>query len=194
MSRIVNQPKILVFGKWSTDNIVINDPALRRYICLKPMHAPHLAGRYANKRFGKSEVPIYERLANHLMKKGRNQGKKLKALNIVRKAFTIIESRTKENPIQILVRAIENASPREETTRILLGGIVYHVAVDSAPQRRVDLALRWICEGARLSSFNNPKPIEESLADELILAANNDSRSYAIRKKEEVERIALASR
>ncbi|SRR5579875_2356606 len=193
MSQTIS-PNILVFGKWSTDGITVNDPSLQRYIALKPIHAPHMGGRYAKKRFAKSEVPIYERLANHLMKKGRNQGKKLKALNIVRKAFVIVESRTKQNPIQILVRAIENASPREETTRILLGGIVYHVAVDSAPQRRVDLALRWICEGARMASFNNPKPIEESLAEELILAASNDSKSYAIRKKEEVERVALASR
>ncbi len=193
MSQII-KPNILVFGKWNTEGLVVHDIALARYINLKALHAPHLSGRYAKKRFGKSQVPIYERLANHLMKKGRNQGKKLKALNIVKKAFTIVELRTKQNPLQILINAIENASPREETTRILLGGIVYHVAVDSAPQRRVDLALRWIAEGARLSSFNNPKPIEESLADELISAANNDPRSYAIKKKEEVERIALASR
>jgi Ribosomal protein S7 len=94
----------------------------------------------------------------------------------------------------VLVNAIENSAPREETTRILLGGIVYHVAVDVAPQRRVDLAIRWICEGARESSFNNPKPIEESLADEIILASRADPKSYAVRKKEEVERIALSSR
>lgn len=194
MSKAIIQPKILVFGKWDTEGVVIHDPALARYIYLKAYHSPNLSGKHAKRRFGKSQVPIYERLANHLMKKGRNQGKKLKTLNIVKKAFVIIEQRTKQNPIQILVNAIENSSPREETTRILLGGIVYHVAVDSAPQRRVDLALRWICEGARLSSFNNPKPIEESLAEEIILAANNDSKSYAIRKKEEVERIALASR
>ncbi len=187
-------PNILVFGKWSTDGLVVHDLALVKYINLKALHAPHLGGRYAKKRFGKSHIPVYERLANHLMKKGRNQGKKLKALNIVKKALTIVELRTKQNPLQVLINAIENASPREETTRILLGGIAYHVAVDCAPQRRVDLALRWIAEGARLSSFNNPKPIEEALAEELIFASNNDPKSYAIKKKEEVERIALASR
>ncbi|MEB3825825.1 MAG: 30S ribosomal protein S7, partial [Desulfurococcales archaeon] len=99
-----------------------------------------------------------------------------------------------ENPIQILVRAIENSAPREETTRITYGGITYRVSVDVSPQRRVDLALRFITEGARNCAFNNPKPIEECLADELILAANGDMNSYAVRQKEEIERIALSSR
>jgi small subunit ribosomal protein S7 len=191
---VLAQKEILVFNKWSTKDVKVNDISLVKYINLSALHAPTTSGIYANKRFGKSNMPIYERLANHLMKKGRNQGKKIKALNIVRKAFTIIELKTKMNPIQVLVNAIENAAAREATTRILLGGIVYHVAVDVAPQRRVDLALRWICEGARLSSFNKPKPIEESLADEIILASENSPESYAIKKKEEVERIALSSR
>ncbi|MFP3190433.1 MAG: 30S ribosomal protein S7 [Thermoproteota archaeon] len=188
------KPKILAFGKWNSEEVQIHDVSLAKYINLKNMLAPNTSGRLVKKRFGKANVPIYERLANQLMKPGENQGKKLKALNIVAKAFTIIELRTGMNPIQVLVNAIENVAPREETTRILLGGIVYHVAVDVAPQRRVDLALRWICEGAREVSFNNPKPIEESLAEEIILASKGDSRSYAVRKKEEVERIALSSR
>lgn len=194
MSSIVNFPKKLIFSRWDISNITVKDPSLIKYINLKFLHAPTTCGKYANKRFGKINMPIYERLANHLMKKGINQGKKLKALNIIKKVFTIIELKTNQNPIQVLVNAIENAAPREETTRIVLGGIVYHVAVDVAPQRRVDLALRWLCEGAKLSSFNNPKPLEESLADEIIFAAKNDMRSYAIKKKEEVERIALSSR
>jgi small subunit ribosomal protein S7 len=172
MSIVLN--KILTFGRWNAEEVKVNDISLAKYINLKNLLAPHTSGQ--------------------LMKPGENQGKKLKALNIVYKAFTIIELRTGQNPIQVLVNAIENSAPREETTRILLGGIVYHVAVDVAPQRRVDLAIRWICEGARESSFNNPKPIEESLADEIILASRADPKSYAVRKKEEVERIALSSR
>jgi len=88
----------------------------------------------------------------------------------------------------------KNASPREETTRIAFGGILYHVSVDVAPQRRVDLALRFISEGARNCSFNNPKTIEECLADEIIAAAYGEPTSYAIRRKEEIERIAYAAR
>lgn len=186
--------EIKLFGKWSFKGIVVRDPGLKRYICLKPVFIPHSEGRHEHRRFAKSRVSIVERLVNQLMRPGRNAGKKHMAVNIVRRAFEIIYLKTGENPIQVLVRAIENAAPREETTRVAYGGILYHVSVDIAPQRRVDLALRHLVEGARSAAFNNPKPIEECLADELIAAANNDPSSYAIRKKDEIERIALAAR
>ncbi|MEM0344497.1 MAG: 30S ribosomal protein S7, partial [Thermofilaceae archaeon] len=137
---------------------------------------------------------IVERLINMVMRPGRNAGKKFLATNIVKKALEIVEVKTGQNPIQVLVWAIENAAPREETTRVVYGGILYHVSVDVSPQRRVDLALRHICEGARLAAFNNPKPIEECLADEIIAAAYGEAGSYALRRKEEIERIALAAR
>ncbi len=186
--------EIKLFNKWSFENVQIRDPSLKKYICLRPVFVPHTGGRHEHTRFGKSHIPIVERLINNLMKHGRNMGKKHLAYNIVRKAFDIIYLRTKENPLQILVRAIENAAPREETTRIMYGGIIYHVAVDVAPQRRVDLALRHITDGARNCAFNNPRPIEECLAEEIIAVANYDTKSYAISKKEEIERIALSSR
>ncbi len=192
--RTLDGKEIKVFGKWSIEDVVVRDPGLARYINLKPMLVPYTEGRYQKRPFGKAKIPIVERLMNQLMRPGRNSGKKHLAYNIVKKAFEIIHLKTGENPIQVLVRAIENAAPREETTRIAYGGIVYHVAVDCAPQRRVDLAIRWIVEGARLAAFNNPKPIEEALADEIIAAASNDPKSYAIRKKDEVERIAASSR
>jgi len=191
---IPNIEEIKLFGKWSYNNIIVRDPSLKRYICLKPVFLPHTGGRHEHRRFGKAEVPIVERLINKLMRPGRNTGKKHLAYNIVKKAFELIYLKTGENPIQVLVRAIENSAPREETTRIMYGGIVYHVAVDVSPQRRVDLALRHLTEGAKLKAFNNPMPIEEALAEEIIQAANNDPKSYAIQKKEEIERIALSSR
>jgi small subunit ribosomal protein S7 len=188
----ISEPKL--FGKWSYDFIEVRDPSLKRYICLKPVRLPHTGGRHEHRKFGKSKVPIVERLINKLMYPGRNTGKKHLAYNIVKKAFDIIYLKTGENPIQVLIRAIENAAPREDTTRIMYGGITYHVSVDVSPQRRVDTALKHIAEGARLKAFNNPLPIEEALADEIILAASNDPKSYAIQKKEEIERIALSSR
>ncbi len=191
---IVKVQEIKLFGKWSYDNIIVRDPGLKRYICLRPVFLPHTGGRHEHRRFGKAEVPIVERLINKVMRPGRNMGKKHLAYNIVKKAFDLIYLKTGENPIQVLVRAIENTAPREETTRIMYGGIVYHVAVDVSPQRRVDLALKHITEGARTKAFNNPTPIEEALAEEIILAANNDPKSYAIQRKEEIERIALSSR
>jgi len=184
---------IKVFGKWVT-NVEIRDPSLKKYISLMPVYLPHTGGRHEHRRFGKAKVPIVERLINNIMRPGRNKGKKMLAYNIVKTAFDIVALKTGQNPIQVLVRAIENAAPREEVTRIMYGGIVYYVAVDVSPQRRVDLALRHIVLGAKDSSFNNPKPIEEALAEEIIAAANNDPKSFAIRKKEEIERIALSSR
>jgi small subunit ribosomal protein S7 len=199
-SSLGSDQKILLFGKWSFSDVRVEDPGLARYICLKPVFIPHSGGRHAKERFKKSTISIVERLVNNLMHKpgtknpGKNSGKKILAINIVKHAFDIIYLKTGRNPIQILVKAIENAGPREETTRIAYGGVVYHVSVDVAPQRRLDLALRHIAQGARAMAFRNPKPIEECLADELILAATNDPKSYAIQKKDEIERIAFASR
>ena len=189
----VSSIDIKVFGKWDT-NVEVRDPSLKKYIGLMPVYLPHTGGRHEHRRFGKARIPIVERLINNVMRPGRNKGKKMLAYNIVKTAFDIIALKTGQNPIQVLVKAIENSAPREEVTRIMYGGIVYYVAVDVAPQRRVDLALRHIVMGARESSFNNPKPIEESLAEEIMAAASNDPKSFAIRKKEEIERIALSSR
>ncbi len=185
---------IKLFGKWDYVGVVVRDPGLKKYISLKPVYLPHTGGRHEHRRFGKAEVPIVERLMNKLMRPGRNTGKKHLAYNIVKRAFELIHLKTGENPLQVLVRAIENAAPREETTRIMYGGIIYHVAVDVSPLRRVDLALRHITEGARTAAFRSAKPIDECLADEIIMAANNDPKSYAIARKEEIERIALSSR
>ena len=186
--------EIKLFGKWDFKDIEVRDPGLKRYICLRPVYVPHSMGGHEHKRFGKAEVNIVERLVNNLMRPGKNAGKKIRAINVVKNAFEIIHLRTGENPIQVLIRAVENSAPCEDITRISYGGIVYHLAVDISPQRRLDLALRFICEGARQASFGNPKPLEECLADEIILAANNDMKSYAVSKRHEMERIALASR
>jgi len=186
--------KVLLFGKWDLSEVEVRDESLRPYICLKPVLVPHTEGRHEKRRFLKARVPIVERLINQMMRPGRNAGKKFLATSIVKRALELIELRTGQNPVQVLVWAIENASPREETTRVVYGGILYHISVDVSPQRRVDLALRLIAEGARMAAFNNPKPIEECLADEIIAAAYGDPSSYALRRKEEIERIAYAAR
>jgi len=185
---------IKLFGKWDFSGIEVLDPGLKDYICLRPVLTPLSFGRHEKRRFAKSKVNIVERLVNQLMRPGKNGGKKAKAINIVKQAFEIIHLRTGENPIQVLVRAIENSAPCEDLTRIAYGGIVYRVAVDVSPQRRVDLALRYLTEGARLRAFRSPKSISEALAEELILAAQDSNESYAIRKRAELERIALSCR
>ena len=186
--------ELKVFGKWDVEEVVVNDPALKNYICLEPRFVPHTHGRHANTPFAKQNVFIVERLINKVMGKGRNTGKKMLAYDIVRKAFDIIYQRTKKNPIQALVDAIINAGPREEVVRLKYGGIAVPKSVDTSSLRRVDVALRNICEGARQRAFKNPKSIAECLAEELILASKNDPKSYAVAKKEEVERIAKSAR
>ncbi|MGA7899902.1 MAG: 30S ribosomal protein S7, partial [Nitrososphaeraceae archaeon] len=125
---------------------------------------------------------------------GRMGVKKEKSLNVVKTALDIIHLETGKNPVDILVKAVENSSPNEDTTRIVYGGVVYHVSVDVAPLRRVDLALRFIAEGVKESTYTNPQTIEEALSKELVMASNNDMSSHAIKKKNEQERIAMSSR
>jgi small subunit ribosomal protein S7 len=186
--------EVKLFGKWSFKDIKVQDLGLGRYVSLKPVVVPHSMGRHEHKRFRKANVSIVERLANNLMRPGKNAGKKARATNIVKQAFEIVNLRTGKNPVEVLVKAIENCAPCEDTTRISYGGIVYHLSVDVAPQRRIDLALRHISEGARASAVNNPRSIEECLADELVLAGNHDMKSYAVAKRHEIERVAQASR
>jgi small subunit ribosomal protein S7 len=194
MTTAPQQPEIKLFQKWSFKDTQVKDIGLKRYLNLTPMTAPHSMGRHEHQRFKKANLNIVERLINGLMRPGKNSGKKAKATNIVKEAFEIIYLRTGKNPIEILVKAVENSSPAEDTTRVSYGGVVYHLSVDVAPQRRIDLAVRHITEGARAASANNPKSIQETLADELVLAANHDIKSAGIAKRHEIERVAQSSR
>ena len=186
--------ELLVFGKWDPEEVEVKDPALKNYICLEPRYVIHTHGRHANIPFAKQNVFIVERLINKVMRKGKNTGKKMLAYDIVRQAFEIIHRKTKKNPLQVLVDAIINAGPREEVVRLKYGGIAVPKSVDTSSLRRIDVALRNIAEGARLAAFKSKKSIAECLADELIAAANNDPKSYAVAKKEEVERVAKSAR
>ncbi|MEX0764075.1 MAG: 30S ribosomal protein S7 [Nitrosopumilaceae archaeon] len=193
---------LLLFRKWDLSNIEIKDPGLKNAISVKKTIMPLTFGRSALKRFNKAEVNIVERLANKLLhfgkryakNTGRMGGKKTRSIKTVQAALEIMHLKTGKNPVEILVRAIEHSAPNEDTTRIVYGGTVYHVSVDVAPLRRVDLALRFIAEGVRDASFSNPKAIEENLAEHLILAAQNDMNAPSVKKKNELERIAMASR
>ncbi len=193
---------LLLFRKWDLSDIEIKDPGLKTAISLRKQILPYTFGRSALKRFNKADVNIVERLMNktmHFGKKyakntGRMAGKKIRVINTVKAAFEIIHLKTGKNPVEILVRAVDNSAPNEDTTRIVYGGTVYHVSVDVSPLRRVDLALRFIADGVKEATFSNPKPIESYLAEHLISAASNDQSSPSVKRKHELERIAQASR
>merc|ERR1739845_131770 len=190
-------PEIKLFGKWSCDEVQVSDISLTDYIAVKEKNAvylPHTAARYAVKRFRKAQCPIVERLVNALMMHGRNNGKKMMAVRIVRHSFEIIHLLTGENPLQVLCDAIINSAPREDSTRIGRAGTVRRQAVDVAPLRRVNQAIWLICTGTREASFRSIKTIAECLADELINASKGSSNSFAIKKKDELERVAKSNR
>ncbi|MCD6547017.1 MAG: 30S ribosomal protein S7 [Nanoarchaeota archaeon] len=197
--------EIKLFEKYSFEGVVVNDPGLKNVISLKPIYVPQNFGRHASQRFAKAKVNIVERLTKKLMTPGHKgkkhwrtseycTGKSQTVVNIVKKAFEIIEKQTKKNPIEILVRAIENAAPREEVTVIEIGGIRVPKQVDTAPLRRVDLALRWLTQGAFQAVADKKISIEKGLANEIIAASNDDPKSFAVSKRIEVERQAEASK
>jgi small subunit ribosomal protein S5e len=128
------------------------------------------------------------------MRHGRNSGKKLQACRIVRHTLELIHLLTDQNPVQVLVDAVINSGPREDSTRVGSAGVVRRQAVDVSPFRRVNQALYLMAMGSRESSFRNIKTIAECLADEIINAARASSNSYAIKKKDEIERVAKANR
>ena len=181
-----------LFSEWNVTDIEFSDPSTERYITVTPI--AHTMGRHAAKQFQKSEISIVERLINRLMQTDENTGDKQKTMRITREAFEIIHARTDENPVQILVEAVENAAPREETVRLKYGGISVPKAVDVSPQRRVDQALMFIAQGVYNDSFKTTTDAEEALANQLVSAANNDVSAYAVNQKEEKERVAAAAR
>jgi len=197
--------ELKAFNRWSTEGIKVDDLGLRDYITLEPRIVPKTGARYIGNRFHKSKTFIVERLINKIMIPGHRGKKHFKtsytmtgkahtAYNIAEKAFTIIEQRTKENPIKIFVKALENAAQREEIVSIEYGGARYPKAVECSPQRRIDLALRYMTQGAYWKSFSSKKKIQNCLADEIVAAYNLSSESTAISKKHEIERQADAAR
>ena len=205
MSKTKNEIKL--FNKFSYENIEIRDPTLTNYINLKPVIIPHSAGRHEHKRFWKSsKVSIFERFINRLLSPGfigsrikghkssYHSGKKGKLLTSMKNAFILIELKSGENPVQIMVDAIVNTAPREETTKIAMGGISYASAVDIAPQRRVDLSLKYLVQAIGARTHLSENIFEENLAQELMLAAKNSQESRAVKRKDEIERIAVSAR
>ena len=183
-----------LFGKYPYEGLEVHDPGLLPYLYLHPVYAPHSEGRLTGRPFLKTRMHLVERLANHLMKGGKFTGKKSKALATVRHAFEEIAQKEGKNPLQFMVDAVENAAPREEVTRLQFGGISVPRAVDASPARRLNVAIRNLALGAIQASHKSTKPVHSCLADEIRLAAKGDLTSFAVGRKEEVERVAQSAR
>ena len=201
----VQTSEILAFNRWSTKDIVVEDPGLQRYITTHPRIVPKTGARYAGRRFHKSKIFIVERLINKIMIPGHRggkhkltskstTGKAITAMKIVENALIKVEQFTKENPIKVFVKAIENAAPREEIITVEYAGARYPKAVEMASQRRVDYSLKLFVQGSYQKSFKKKKSMSQALAEELIAAFEGNTQSAALGKKLELERQADASR
>lgn len=196
---------IKIFNRWSVEGIKVDDQGLQYYVTLQPRIVPKTGARYAGNKFYKSKINVVERLINKLMIPGHKGKKHFKtsyhmtgkantAYGIVEGAFRLIEKQTKENPIKVFVKALENAAQREEIITIEYGGARYPKAVECSPQRRVDLVLRHMTEGAYHRTFNTKKSIMNTLAEEVLSAYRLSPASNAIAKKLEIERQSDSSR
>ncbi|MEM4598847.1 MAG: 30S ribosomal protein S7 [Candidatus Diapherotrites archaeon] len=197
-----------VFDRWESDNIVIKDIGLADYITKEAKIIPHSFGLGSRKKFGKAKIFIVERLIDKIMRSGQGKrklsgkfirgrgatGKKLKAMKIVEEALEIVEKKTSSNPVEVLIRAVENSAPREDVTRFRKGGLIYSQSVDVAPMRRLDEALKNIAIAGFANSYRSKKSAAEALAEEIVLAGQGDVKSYAIKRRNEIERIAASSR
>src|SRR4030065_2717631 len=183
-----------LFGKWDFTEVEVKDPSVKAYINLTPTVVPHSGGKNATQQFAKSTLNIVERLINKVMREEHNTGAKITVTTIIMEAFEKINKKTNQNPIQVLVNAITNAGPREETVRLQYGGIAVPKSVVNAPQRRVDFALRLISQGAQQAAFGKKKSLKDALAEEIIAAANYDVKGFAMGKKDNIQRVAKAAR
>ena len=199
---------MMVLGKWTTKDVVCKDLGVAKYISFKEKEVPHTFGVAKSTPTDKAKVNIVERLINKMMRSGQGKkklsgkfirgkkacGKKEHMIQVVDIAFDEINQKTKQNPLQVLVDAIQNSAPREDIVRLKRGGITYNQAVDVAPILRLDEALKNLALAPFKATFKTRKDMSSSLAEELIAASKNDSKSYAVKRRDEIERIAQGSR
>ena len=130
-----------------------------------------------------------DRMVGRFINVVMRDGKKSTAEHIVYGAFDIIESKTRNDPLAMFRRALENVRPRVEVKSRRVGGATYQVPVEVRPERATSLAMRWLKEYSR---GRGGKSMREKLADEIIDAANE--RGEAVKKREDTHRMAEANK
>lgn len=197
--------QLKLFNRWSFDDVVIQDQGLVGYVNIEPIIVPKTNGYFHNTPFYKTKVNIIERLMirlgvcghkgkKHKYTSGYNTGKSMTHTKIMYAVLEELERRTKLNPIQVLVKAIENAAPREEVITIERSGARYAQAVDIGPQRRVDLVLRYIAQGATHKAFGSAAKLKDTLVDEIMDCYNWTGNSLAMSRRNEIEKMAAAAK
>jgi small subunit ribosomal protein S7 len=199
---------MMILGKWTVNDVVCKDLGIARYASFKEREIPHTFGVAKSTPTDKAKVSVVERLINKMMRSGQGKkklsgkfirgknacGKKEQMIRVVDEAFEQVNKITKENPVQVLIDAIINSAPREDIIKLQRGGINYNQAVDVAPVLRLDEALKNLALAPFKATFKNKKDMASALAEELIAASKNDQKSYAVKRRDEIERIAQGSR
>ena len=183
-----------VFGKWDASEVTCRDPGLAPYVNLTTVGVPHTGGRHANAWFGKAKLSVVERYINKLMRTGKYTGKKQGAMKAFEQALDAMAERSGDNPLQLFVDALCYAAPMEEITRIKFGAVSQPKAVDASPSRRLDIALRNLAAGAASGTRKSKRTLKQCIVNELTKASTGDVTSFAVAKKEELERIAASAR
>ena len=200
----IQLPKFKIFDLYDISEIKVKDPGLQAVINLDAKLILKSFGRN-NQKYGQAKVNVVERMINRLAVAGHRgkkhriilghcTGKYSKNAKIILNAFELIEKKTKKNPVEVLIQAIENVAPREEVTLIEYGGAKYPQAVDVATLRRINLAIRWIIQGASDKAFGKKKTIAQGIADEIIMASDSNGDSFSFRKRNESEKQADSAR
>ena len=193
-----------LFGLYDVSDIKVEDVGMKKYINLEPKLVVKSQGRMREK-FSRGRINLLELFANligvaghrgkkHKVITGHKTGKYSQNMKIVLNCLKIIEDKTKQNPVQVLVTALENAAPRDGVTIIEYGGARYPQAVDISPLRRVTMTLRMIVWGSYDKSFNKKTKIEQALANEITKAYNKEADSYVMAKKNDSEKQADSAR
>lgn len=199
-----NKAALKLFDIYDVSSIEVKDAALKPYINFNAKLLLKSHGRNQEK-FAIAKVNIVERLANrmgvpgHMGKKQKiitnwASGKYNRNMKTVLEVLKIIEAKTKKNPVQVLVSAVENGSPRDEITVIEHAGARYPQAVDCSPARRVNLAIRWMVQGAYAKAFGKKTKMVEALSNEIIKASERNMESFAVNKSNDAEKQADSSR
>lgn len=196
---------LLIFNRWDPKGVEVSDPGLRRYINLEPVVVPKSSGRYGTDPIHKQKMSVVERFINkmfvpghrgrkHKLTSGHVVGNYQKVFKATREAFEMMEKSSNSNPIQVLVKAIENGALYEEIMGYRLGGTIARKAVVVSPQRRLNISLRLISQDIFSKTFKNKKSLAKVIADSLVEIANNDQRNNVIRERQRIEREAEGAR
>jgi len=196
---------VLLFNRWDFSTVEVRDPGLKKYVGLRAVVVPKTCGRYGTVSIHKAKMNIIERFITKLFVPG-HRGKKHKltsghvvgnyqrVYNAIADAFDIIEKKTKKNPIQVFVDAVENGALYEEVMGYRVGGMIARKAVVVSPQRRLDISLRLIAQNIFSKAFHSKKTFPQVIADELIEIAGNDQRNNVIRERTRIEKEAEGAR